>query len=225
MKRHVGAFGKIPALGDFFRIGLPPAFIEPWDQWLQSGHLAARNGLGDRWETCYNSAPIWHFTLSEGLAGPLPVQGLVMCSVDRVGRQFPLTLAVQLEDNAAPAEAHFAAKEHFEMLETIALDMLEDDATRDQLSSHLEAFEWVDAETPHCKQSPKFLLSHGSSSRNLRDTLAASFLTSQYQHLCIWSAEVNETAFLCCHEGLPPPEWMKDFLDTSRIVADGDTTE
>ncbi|MEO0912830.1 MAG: type VI secretion system-associated protein TagF, partial [Pseudomonadota bacterium] len=125
MTSHFGAFGKIPALGDFFRIGLPPAFTEPWDAWVQAGLLAAREAFGADWDGHYNSAPIWRFSLAANLAGAKPVQGVIMCSVDRVGRQFPLTLAAQCAEDVTPAEAHFAGADIFAALEAIALDALE----------------------------------------------------------------------------------------------------
>jgi type VI secretion system ImpM family protein len=94
MAGEFAAFGKIPALGDFFRLNPPPGFVPVWDSWLQAGLLAAHAQLGDRWDACYMSAPIWRFSLAAGLAGPAPLLGVMMPSVDRVGRQFPLTLVV-----------------------------------------------------------------------------------------------------------------------------------
>ncbi len=67
------------------------------------------------------SAPIWRFTLAPGLAGRYPVFGVLMPSVDRVGRQFPLTLVARGEGTT---EAVYA------QLEEIALASLEDDMTR-----------------------------------------------------------------------------------------------
>ena len=43
-------------------------------------------------------APIWRFALAPGVAGPLPMLGVMMPSVDRVGRQFPLTLAAPMAE-------------------------------------------------------------------------------------------------------------------------------
>ena len=90
-----GAYGKLPALGDFVRIGLGRDFVSAWDEWLQSGLLALSESLGEQWEALYMSAPIWRFSLQAGDAGPAPVSGVMMPSVDRVGRKFPLTLAAQ----------------------------------------------------------------------------------------------------------------------------------
>ena len=35
-----GAFGKMPALGDFFRLGVAPDVVPPWDAWLRLSTMA-----------------------------------------------------------------------------------------------------------------------------------------------------------------------------------------
>jgi type VI secretion system protein ImpM len=89
----VGCYGKIPARGDFVRLGLPRAFVEPWDAWLGRGLNASRAALGDLWLDAWLEAPIWQFALAAGACGADAAIGLWMPSVDRVGRHFPLTIA------------------------------------------------------------------------------------------------------------------------------------
>lgn len=89
----VGVFGKLPALGDFLVRGLAPAFTEAWHDWLERGLAAARDALGEEFLPAYMAAPAWRFTLSAGLADELPMTGVMVPSVDAVGRWFPLTLA------------------------------------------------------------------------------------------------------------------------------------
>ena len=138
MTAGFGAFGKLPAMGDFLRLTLPAEVVQPWDAWLQDTLPAARASLGERWSDAYMSAPIWRFTLPAGQAGPRPLLGVLMASVDRVGRQFPLTLAAPLAPVPASL-AHFANDALFARLEEIALAALEDDMTRDRLSEALAA--------------------------------------------------------------------------------------
>ncbi|MEO1457159.1 MAG: type VI secretion system-associated protein TagF [Pseudomonadota bacterium] len=88
-----GYFGKISGYGDFVRKDLAPSFIEVWEPWLHAGLQASREALGHRWQEAYLTAPIWRFALPPGLAGPEGMIGVLMPSVDRVGRFFPLTLA------------------------------------------------------------------------------------------------------------------------------------
>jgi type VI secretion system protein ImpM len=88
-----GFCGKLPARGDFVVFGLPRKFVEIWHDWMQRMLAASREVLGEDWLAVWNVAPIWHFALSPETCGPGTVLGLWMPSVDRVGRQFPLTFA------------------------------------------------------------------------------------------------------------------------------------
>jgi type VI secretion system protein ImpM len=88
-----GWWGKLPHLGDFASRRLPDGFVAGWDEWMRLGLASAREALGPRWLEGYLVAPIVRFWLAPGLLGPPSWTGLVMPSMDRVGRHFPLTLA------------------------------------------------------------------------------------------------------------------------------------
>ena len=90
-----GWFGKLPGMGDFGQRRLPPRFREIWDEWLQQGLLTLRAERED-WLAHYLQAPIWFFALGEGIMSPSPWIGVLMPSVDSVGRYFPLTVATEL---------------------------------------------------------------------------------------------------------------------------------
>ena len=133
-----GAFGKMPCLGDFFRLRVAQDFVTIWDSWLQAALLASRQLLGDRYDDCYMTAPIWRFVLPPGVAGGTGVMGVLMPSVDRVGRQFPLTL---IGPSSAASPLHDLARQAavLDQLEALALSALGDDMTRDSLSDALAA--------------------------------------------------------------------------------------
>lgn len=131
------AFGKMPALGDFFRIRAEQAFVSVWDAWLQEIMLAGRGRYGAGWDDCYMQAPLWRFALPAGMAGPAALVGVLMPSVDRVGRQFPLTLVAAVEDLGSPFRAYFANAGTLDQLETLALDALGDDMSRETLDARL----------------------------------------------------------------------------------------
>ena len=137
MSDRFGAFGKIPALGDFLRVGLSASFVKVWDDWMQRSLLAAHEALGPQWQDAYFSAPIWRFTLQPHHTGVAAMSGIVMASVDRVGRQYPLTLLAPHPPDRY-AERHFANKAVFERLETLALTVLDHDLGRDELSRALD---------------------------------------------------------------------------------------
>lgn len=89
-----GWYGKLPSLGDFATRRLPPLFVEPWDGWLAAG-LGQWRERDPGWVEAFLAAPIWRFALGAGL--PFPASpgyvGVLMPSVDRIGRYFPLTVA------------------------------------------------------------------------------------------------------------------------------------
>ncbi|MGD9614997.1 MAG: type VI secretion system-associated protein TagF [Alphaproteobacteria bacterium] len=94
----VGFCGKLPARGDFVSVGLPRSFVEEWHDWMQRMLAASRAALGKEWLALWNVAPIWRFALPPGICGPEAVLGLWMPSIDRIGRQFPLTFASVMAD-------------------------------------------------------------------------------------------------------------------------------
>lgn len=124
-----GFYGKLPSLGDFVSRRLPSEFIHAWDAWLQQSLAASQADLGERWLECYLTAPIWRFVLLPGLVAECGWAGVMMPSVDRVGRQFPLTVAIALPSHAAAAHAVFEQAAWFAGLEEEALAAL--DVTRD----------------------------------------------------------------------------------------------
>ena len=133
-------------MGDFFRLNLSPDFVDPWDHWLRGSLFAARRALGERWQTCYMSAPIWRFTLPAGLVGPRAAQGILMPSVDRVGREFPLTLVRLFAGQIDVALTDRAAEEFFPALEETALDTLSGEVPRETLAAQLDRLSWPAAQ-------------------------------------------------------------------------------
>jgi type VI secretion system protein ImpM len=120
-----GLYGKLPCLGDFVRRGLPDDFVAPWDDWLQEGLLESRRRLGESWQEIYLSSPLWRFVLPAGFYGSTAWAGVLMPSVDRVGRCFPLAAAAPLGEGAQP----FAIVRHqgawFAQLEELLLAALD----------------------------------------------------------------------------------------------------
>lgn len=119
----VGIFGKIPALGDFFKRRLPNSFLDPWDAWLCAVMARSRADLGVFWLDAFLTSPIWRFALARGVCGETAVAGVLMPSVDAVNRHFPLTLAVHLPASCSPF-AIAAADAWFAQLEDLGLACL-----------------------------------------------------------------------------------------------------
>ncbi|NSX53694.1 type VI secretion system-associated protein TagF [Parasulfitobacter algicola] len=130
-----GFYGKMPCVGDFVRRGLSQPFVSVWDEWMQTLLMAGETAMGVRWHDCYLSAPIWRFALSPGMCGPHAVTGLMMPSIDRVGRRFPLCVAAEMD--ATAWTACLAVHPIIDRLEQAALRTLDDDATLEHLQDTL----------------------------------------------------------------------------------------
>lgn len=137
---EVGLFGKLPARGDFVRRRLDEEFIEAWDAWLQRVIAASREALGSRWLECFLSAPVWRFVLPAGMYSRTGWVGLMLPSVDRVGRYFPLTLAAPLAEDGIDAPATLAkAQPWLDQLEALALEALAPELDFDAFDRRLAA--------------------------------------------------------------------------------------
>ena len=136
-----GWYGKLPTLGDFASRRLGGDFIEPWDVWLGEGLAAQRATLGEAWLDAYLHSPTWRFVLMPsalpGLAPQRALAGVLMPSVDRVGRYFPLTLVASLETLPKSAVELEQLLGWLHRLEDLALDALQDDWNIDELDGAL----------------------------------------------------------------------------------------
>ncbi|GFE50902.1 hypothetical protein So717_26550 [Roseobacter cerasinus] len=90
---HTGYFGKVPVHGDFVGHGLPRVVENGLDVWLRAAMRASQTQLGRGWLDAFLVTPVWHFAVPAGAFGPETVLGVMMPSVDRVGRYFPLIIA------------------------------------------------------------------------------------------------------------------------------------
>jgi type VI secretion system protein ImpM len=96
---RIGFFGKVPSRGDFVRAGLSWTFVQAWDDWLQTILPACQRLIGDAWDSVWCSAPSWRFALPAGHCGTHAIIGLLLPSMDRAGRHFPLTIAAEGADH------------------------------------------------------------------------------------------------------------------------------
>ena len=133
-----GFYGKFPILGDFISRRLPADFIQVWDGWLQRSLVASQQRLGDSWLSIYLTSPIWRFILSPGICGQSGWMGVLMPSVDRVGRYFPLTLATTINHQNGLARLFLSAADWFDRLEHLALSSLEDGFNLETFDAQLQ---------------------------------------------------------------------------------------
>ena len=122
-----GFFGKLPARGDFVGRRLDQAFRTDFDDWLQKSITTSKRQLGAAWMPAYLNTPIWRFVLGPNLCGEVPSLGVMMPSVDKVGRYFPLVLAAQLPGCISPGTVFQTARVWFDAAEQLILTTLDDD--------------------------------------------------------------------------------------------------
>ena len=126
-----GFYGKLPARGDFVRAGLPRGFTDPWDDWLRVVIAGSQGLMGGAWLPAYLEAPVWRFALPTGLCGALPAVGLILPSVDKAGRYFPLTFA-------ALCDADDGIDAWLDACEDAGLAALEQDAAPEAIGEMLD---------------------------------------------------------------------------------------
>jgi len=181
-----GWFGKIPNLGDFASRRLPDGFVMRWDRWLQDSLAHARADLGEAWQGTYLVAPILRFWLGPGTLGHGTWGGLLMPSIDRVGRHFPLTIARPFESLAAT----LAAGAWFRALDSAARRVLDVAFTADDLEVELLSVSQVDIPmTDHAAENL---------AKNLLDRCATPGACSVW-----WCGEADDHGEFRCFDRLP----------------------
>jgi type VI secretion system protein ImpM len=136
-----GWHGKLPTLGDFASRRLDASFIEAWDGWLAAALLRLREADPAGWLDAYLASPSWRFLLQPGAlpgeAGGQGWAGVLMPSVDRVGRYFPFTIARPLGALPASTQQMPALWQWLGRLDELAADALHDDWAIDRLEDEL----------------------------------------------------------------------------------------
>jgi type VI secretion system protein ImpM len=83
--------------------------LQRLDLWIQDGILAMQRIHGAQWLAHYLVAPLWSFVIPAGMWAELGLVGVLIPSVDKVGRYFPFVLvhplpeAARLADSLPPA--------------------------------------------------------------------------------------------------------------------------
>ncbi|GAP34877.1 type VI secretion system-associated protein TagF [Piscinibacter sakaiensis] len=135
----LGLYGKLPCQGDFVSRRLPWEFTQAWDDWLQAGLAQARTAIGADWHQTYLTAPLWRFQLAPGVLGAGGWAGLWFASVDRVGRQFPLTLVEPLPEGWRDRYVVLEQDEAYFPVEDVALRGLDPRIAFDAFDRSIES--------------------------------------------------------------------------------------
>ena len=207
------------------------AFVEAWDSWLRECLPASRKALGERWLDLYLTSPAWRFMCAAGTCGPVPVIGLMVPSVDRVGRYFPLTLVAHLPPEVNPIAAATGSSAFFDraerlIIETLATDDIDFDRFDAQVVMLGEALESILPPRVVVDPAGAALLGDGSqlwqipigSTADLAPIFAQLLshrLSSLYEPLMLWWTEGSSAVEPSCliAKGLPHPNTFVTLLD------------
>lgn len=201
-----GCFGKLPAHGDFVWQGLPGEFVTPWDHWLQRLMASIQQQSPDRWLEAYLHNPLWRFVVRDAALGQYVWCGVMMPSVDAVGRYFPFTLAEALPANTPIVSLVDSLTSWFESVESLMLTGLTQCVPVDSL---IQAFSSVNLPFGYRTPEPVAIFDN----RTLRgefdaghthgwmESLSGGILTQAYQNPAIWLShcpDEQRTHFVIC---------------------------
>lgn len=146
---RTGYYGKLPSNGDFVSEGLPRGVEDALDGWLRACVQESQRALGPAWLDAFLVAPPWRAAIGPGVLGPDPAALVMIPSVDRVGRYFPLALIASLPGWTGPTAAiPGALGPWYAAAERVALATLRRDFVRDALDAGLAEPALTEAQDP-----------------------------------------------------------------------------
>ncbi len=220
-----GFYGKVPALGDFVTRRLTRLFIDPWDDWLQSAMSCSREQLGDAWLGSYLTSPLWRFALAAGACGTAPRAGVMMPSVDRVGRYFPLAIIKELPADTSTVGLMLSAADWYADAEALILSALEEsgfnlddfDVKVEQLGAPVPPAAQCASALHTAAQNAWHLPLNGALVADDIACLAQQLIDARFSSYSLWWTEGSEQVppcLLVC-QGLPPIQGFASMLGSA----------
>ena len=243
-----GFFGKIPGHGDFIDRGLAAGFKDKMDEWLQHGLASSKAAMGEEWLNVYLTSPVWRFVTCAGACGSQAWAGVLVPSVDRVGRYFPLVIAAEIASDVVPLQVITAGSDWFEGAEAISVNALEHDTVdAEEIASAVESLGGVSLGTNVLRAEPvgvghgmpvvsmplTFGTSPGQGLLALTHRLLEARFTSSYSLWWTLGSELVHPGIVCCADkpaSRPTPDplyvpnvWLSIFTLTpaANIVPNG----
>src|SRR5580765_8196126 len=209
-----GWFGKLPMLGDFAHRRLPGTVIEPFDAWLSAGIAQSRMALGPSWLDTYLGAPVWCFALAPSVIDSAWWPGILMPSVDAVGRYFPLLVMRASPVMPTRSDTLAGLSSWYRAVADGALSTLQPRATLETFEAQLAAIPWHvgDAERRMTARSEagEFTIAIDNATDWLEDAPAIALRTALgglADHSFWWPlASQPQAAEVSIVRGLPAPE-------------------
>ncbi|MGI4837114.1 MAG: type VI secretion system-associated protein TagF [Janthinobacterium lividum] len=210
-----GFYGKLASLGDFVSRDLPREFIQPWDSWLAAGLHSSQQHLGDQWLEAYLISPLWRFTLASGVCGQDSMAGVIMPSVDRVGRYFPLTVAQPLERDTDLASLVAGPQDWFEGVEQALLDTLQAEAELAQFVQALDRLPPLTVQVAPLHEQVDGLQRSAATTPEARLAVLAQWACAGTSLWWGCGSERVDAGLVRC-VGLPPEQAFSAFLQAQR---------
>lgn len=219
MSNTLGIFGKIPAHGDFIERNLQRSFTTLWDDWLQRCLASSREQIGDSWLDYYLTSPIWRFVLSVGAVDSQAWAGILVPSVDSVGRYFPLTIVAKIPLATNSYEFLCVNDNWYNAIEEAALACLQEGIDTDTMIERLHSsLEFVDC-SDNTSQMP---LSNGHLVLPKEPSLEAAYsqllqqsMSSKMESPTLWWSKGSQYApsNLLNTQGLPSSHQYAAFIN------------
>lgn len=229
---NIGFCGKIPGHGDFVSRNIPDEFMFPWNQWVQTVVGVSQEQQENLWLQTFLTSPVWRFAMSPGVCGAYGMIGIMIPSVDRVGRYYPFTLASQSYGD--PLHHLINDEEWYNNSEDLIISALEDDIKIDSLvesSTNIpfpmkpkqqqeqhQTTSNYDNGIPGNSKSNWSLPINSSAKKDIKDALPGFFsiaLQEIFKNHSLWwtngSENIAPTLLIC--EGLPPISGYSAMLD------------
>jgi type VI secretion system protein ImpM len=222
MEAVTGLYGKLPAHGDFVHRNLPSEFVTGWDEWLQHYIAGSKEQLGEEWLDIYLTSPIWRFALSGGVIDEYSWAGIVLPSVDRIGRYFPISIVTKLPEKLNPLDFLLSQHEWFELIEENTLEALNGDLTVDELIQKITnnelIFDATYSRSELIKDSNPILINmdfNSQKSTSAANCILDSILLKSVSSYSVWtttgSEHVEPSMFFS--QGLPPISGIPAMMD------------
>lgn len=218
----IGFYGKLPGYGDFIQRNLPASFVHGWDEWLQHFVVGSCEQLGEQWLDTYLTSPIWRFVLSPGVLDKAGWAGIMMPSVDQVGRYFPFSIVTRLPDTLNPLELLSRQSAWFSDVEALSLQALDAQLELDELAQRLEALT-PDISHEYVKSGKMFEANTIQVNMAVEEQSAAAaypyvldaLLTRTLSSYSVWTTRGSERVMPCLFsvQGLPVISKLAAMLD------------
>jgi type VI secretion system protein ImpM len=224
-----GWFGKVVMLGDFAHRRLPQPFIAVCDPWLSHCVGTSRAQLGARWLDTYLTGPVWRFAWAPGVVDGHWWFGVLMPSVDAVGRYFPLLVCSSDQNPPMSSTAFDALTTWYDHAHQAALNTLQPGASLARFEAELAGTpRWQDAAAPPATPATLATQKGGGHERHLlpgqpgvgqwAHALANPLFGAHYARHSFWcpapaQSDPAEEASLTVVAGLPDPDQFSLMLE------------